>query len=216
MALAHRTTGPALLRWLHAGVEGRGHVPGGGGVLLAANHLSFLDHYLLGAASPRPMHFMGKQDLAEGAWGRFNTFFGMIPVDRGKADLVAIRTVAELLGSGRVVGVFPEGTRSPTGELHRFRSGAARMAAAAGAPTVPVALIGTADVWPKGQRPPRRRPAPEVLRIHFGTPIPAPAGDARSRRAYTDALRAAIAAQSGQPVVERYAPIPKDRPDPFG
>ena len=205
--VAHATAGPLVVRRLRAVVEGAAHVPGAGGVLLAANHLSFLDHFLLAAASPRPMLFLGKAELARGVAGRLNQAFGMIPVDRGSADLAALDVVVAALRAGEVVGVFPEGTRSPTGELHRFRSGLARLAASAQVPIVPVGLSGTADVWPRHARPSLRRPPVGTLAVRFGPVVPAPQPTPRGRRVCTEAVRAGIAALTGQALVERLAPI---------
>lgn len=216
MRLAHRVGGPALLAYLDATVTGRGRVPGHGGVLLAANHRSWLDHFLLGAGSPRPMRFLGKASLASGLIGRYNLAMGMIPVDRGHADLSALELVAQCLRAGNVVGVFPEGTRSPTGDLYRFRSGLARIAAAAGAPVVPVGMTGTAEAWPRGQRLPKR-PHATTVAVHFGELVPAPAEDARSRRAFTAVVHERVAALCGQQLADGFAPLPaEDAPTGWG
>lgn len=206
-ALAHRWFGPGLVRMLRAEVTGRDYVPHRGGVLLAANHLSFLDHILLAGASPRPLLFLGKSELGAGISGRLNVAFGMVPVQRGAGDLGALDAVNELLAAGAAVTIFPEGTRSPTGELFRFRSGIARIAATAQAPVVPVGLIGTQVVWPRGEQPVVRRPQRGVLEVRFGHPLDPPEADPRSRRAFTELLHEHVSALSGQRRADRFAPI---------
>lgn len=206
MRVARAALGPTLLRWVGAEVTGPGRVPGHGGVLLAANHRSFLDHFLLSAASPRAMRFLGKDSLSRGPMGRVNMLVGMIPVDRGHADLAALDMVVASLRAGDVIGVFPEGTRSPTGELFRFRSGLARMAAAAGVPVVPVGLTGTAEAWPVGRRVPRPQPA-GATQVRFGELVPPPADDARARRAFTALVHERVEALCGQPLADRFAPV---------
>lgn len=210
MRLSHAVLGPPVLRWFRCQVTGRMNVPRRGGVILAANHRSFLDHFTLGAASPRPMRFLGKQSLAEGAAGRYNLAMGMIPVERGSADLSALDSVIQALRDGAVVGIFPEGTRSPTGELFRFRSGMARVAAEASVPIVPVGMRGMAEVWPRGQQlPSPRRPAAGHLSIAFGAPVHLPDASPRSRRQATAAVFAEVAQLCDQPVADGFAPIPR-------
>jgi 1-acyl-sn-glycerol-3-phosphate acyltransferase len=207
MRALHRTMGPALRSWFRLEVSGAEHVPGEGGVLLASNHRSLFDHIGMFAACPRPMRFLGKQELARGPAGWFNMAMGMVPVERGSADVAAIGTVVRLLTEGEVVGAFPEGTRSPTGHLYRFRSGAARIAAASGKPVVPVGIVGTAELWPVGGAPPRHRPARGSVRVAFGPVLAPPGSEPRSRRAFTAALYDAVAALCGQHPAEGFAPI---------
>lgn len=207
MTIAHRVAGPPVLRMLRPRVRGVEHVPRWGGVLLAANHVSNLDNYLLSSVSPRPPWYLGKHELARGVFGAFNLALGMVPIDRGSGDGGAIERLVRLLHAGEVVAMFPEGSRSPTGELFRFRSGTARIATAAGVPVVPVGLRGTASVWPRGGRPRLARPARGVLEVRFGPALEPPPEGGRARRLWTQTLRARVAELTEQHVADTYAPV---------
>lgn len=211
LRVVHTLAAAPLSRLLRATVTGRDHLRRDGGVLLAANHVSNLDNYLLSAASPRPVAYLGKQQLTRGLLGVFNLAMGMIPVERGSGDLSAVRRISGLLSAGDVIALFPEGTRSPTGELFRFRSGVARIAHLAQVQVVPVGLRGTATVWPRGRGPVARRPGPGVLQVRFGAPVDPPVSAApRARRLWTEALREEVGALSGQPLADTFAPVARE------
>lgn len=208
MRIANRVAAPPVRRLLRPTVDGGHLVPRRGGALLAANHVSNLDNYLLSAVTARPVWYLGKHELARGLFGRFNVAMGMVPIDRGTADLSIVRRIAELLRSGELVAVFPEGTRSPDGALYRFRSGVARIAHAAGVPTVPVGLRGTAVLWPRDRGPTLRRPAPGTLGVRFGQPLAPPDDDhGLARRTWTEALRTRVGQLSGQRLAAQFAPV---------
>lgn len=207
LRVVHAVAAGPLERLLRPTVTGRGHLPARGGAVLAVNHASNLDNYLLSAVSPRPVTYLGKEELAHGIFGAFNTAMGMLAITRGGADADTIAAVAAVARGGDLVALFPEGTRTPTGQLFRFRSGLARIAHAAGVAVVPVGLRGTAQVWPRGGQPAVRRPARGLLQVHFGAPIAPPDEPrGRARRQWTEEVRAQIGALSGQPLAATFAP----------
>ncbi|HLU44235.1 MAG TPA: lysophospholipid acyltransferase family protein [Natronosporangium sp.] len=194
-------------------VTGLEHVPARGGVILAANHLSVADQLFLGVVVPRQVHFWAKSEYFQlpGLKGAVIkgvvSGLGAIPVHRegGRAALGALDAAIPVLRSGAVVGIFPEGTRSPDGRLYRGRTGTARLSVAAEVPVVPVGIIGTDRVQPIGQRFPT--PGKRVT-IRFGEPL-SPQGrgkDISSQRAYTDELMKEIQRLTGQEYTGHYAP----------
>ncbi len=149
-------------------VSGQEHVPASGGVLLFANHTSYADPPIVGAACPRPVNFMAKAELfhlpvLSGFISRTHAF----PVQRGAADQQALRRAVRLLDSGEVFLIFPEGTRSHDGRLMDFELGTAFVALAAEAAVVPVAIDGADRLLPPGK--PMLLPA--KLRVRFGPPV---------------------------------------------
>jgi 1-acyl-sn-glycerol-3-phosphate acyltransferase len=181
-----KSIGGPPIRWLlRMQVTGIEHIPQSGPAILAANHRSFWDIPVHVIASSRPIAFMAKQELYKGpitAWTWRS--LGGFPVRRDTADLRAIDTALALLERGEVVGVYPEGTRSRTGEMLPFLKGAAWLALRTGTPIVPCGLSGTERRDPGEQRRLRRR----VL-VAFGPPIPVEAEpDTRVRREKADAL----------------------------
>ncbi|MBX7446156.1 MULTISPECIES: 1-acyl-sn-glycerol-3-phosphate acyltransferase [unclassified Arthrobacter] len=122
-------------------VTGKSHVPTGGPVIFAANHISFLDGPVMFGAAPRPMHILVKQEMFKGFLGRVLTASGQLPVDRS-GDRAALQRCREVLDAGRCVGILPEGTRG-SGAAADINGGVAWLALNSGAPVVPVAILGT-------------------------------------------------------------------------
>lgn len=150
-----------FFRWKIKGVE---NIPEHGGVIIAANHISNFDPPVVGCAVPRKLHFMAKEELFSNAILKWAfTKLGAFPVRRGTADRVAIRKALNLLQTGEILGLFPEGTRSKTGELGQAEAGLAMIAFKTKAPIVPTAIIGTNKIF-KGQLFPE-------FKIIFGEPI---------------------------------------------
>jgi 1-acyl-sn-glycerol-3-phosphate acyltransferase len=145
---------------------GREHIPTSGPVLLAANHRSFLDPFVIGALARRPVYYMAKRELFERRWQAWIlNGLGAFPVDRGNGDEQAMTTARTILERGDCVVIFPEGTRVRPGPLGRPHRGVGRLALQTGARVVPVAVIGTEDV----RRGWRIRPRKVTLRC--GRPL---------------------------------------------
>jgi 1-acyl-sn-glycerol-3-phosphate acyltransferase len=204
----------ALMRLWRVRVEGLENVPRSGGVLLASNHLSFIDSLLIPVVVPRRVAFLAKAEYFEGRglrgaltrlWFRA---LGAVPVRRGSHGeaMASLQVALEVLRDGDGFGIYPEGTRSRDGRLYRGRTGVAWLALASGAPVVPVGLVGTDKVQPVGSRRPHLAP----VTVRFGTPLSAAAYESlaagAARRALTDDVMAAVAALSGQEVAPGYAP----------
>ncbi len=175
----------AVNRWE---VSGREHVPPRGGVLLIANHTSYADPPIVGSACPRPVHFMAKAELFKiPVLGFLIRRTHAFPVKRGAADTGALRRGIRLLKEGRVLLVFPEGTRSPNGKLLPLETGAAFVALSSGAQVVPVGVDGADRVLPPHS--PLVRPA--KLRVNIGPPVEL--DDLRGDRVTREAMRLATA-----------------------
>jgi 1-acyl-sn-glycerol-3-phosphate acyltransferase len=212
-----------LLRLLYrVQVRGRENVPRTGPVILASNHQSFIDSIFLPLAVHRRVTFVAKAEYFESwktAW--FFRAVGMIPLKRdgGSASERALAAAREVLDAGGVLGIYPEGTRSPDGRLYKGHTGVARLAVDCRAVVVPVAQSGTAQVQPIGVMLPR--PFKKIV-VSLGKAIhpardgvPADAGGAAGARPgpgaqadfreLTDSLMREIAALSGQEYVDGYA-----------
>jgi len=199
------------------------HVPLEGPAILASNHLSFSDSIFLPLVVPRKITFLAKSDYftGRGVKGRAKALFfkgvGQLPVDRsgGRASEAALMTGLRVLSSGEVLGIYPEGTRSPDGRLYRGRTGIARLALESGVPVVPVAMIDTEKIQPPG------RVLPRVMRvgIRFGAPmdfshLAEQSGDRFVLRSVTDQIMNALRELSGQEYVDIYASRAKSMPRP--
>lgn len=152
-------------------IKGAGHVPTSGPVLVVSNHCSSLDPPIVGCSTVRRrFNFMAKAELFEsGNWfARYIWMLGAFPVKRGAGDAMAYKHSVSLLREGKVLLLFPEGTRSPDGTLQAFEVGAARMALSApGIQVLPARVRGNFEAMPKG----RSFPKPAKLRVHFGEPF---------------------------------------------
>ena len=135
---------PAFFRLLGAKDYGADNLPAEGGVIVAANHMSNWDPPFLASFLKRPVGYMAKQELFEiPIFGTVIRWLFAFPVRRGAADRSAVKAAVNELRAGRCVGIFPEGTRSKDGEVHRFGAGVALLASMSGAPVLPAAIVGT-------------------------------------------------------------------------
>jgi 1-acyl-sn-glycerol-3-phosphate acyltransferase len=191
-------------------VDGLEHVPHDGPAILSPNHRSFFDSPLVMAMAPRPVAFLGKAEYMDRTATRLVfPAVGMVPIKRDakRASMAALETAADLLRSGRLVGIYPEGTRSRDGLLHRGHTGVAHLAMLAGAPIVPVGIVGSDRVQPIGAIAPR--PFRGSVRLRFGEPIhPGDyryGGSRRKRQQMLDDVMAAIASMTDQDVSPDFA-----------
>lgn len=215
------TIGTTMRLLFRARAEGRKNVPKKGAAILASNHLSFLDHFIVGAVIRRQIYFISKQQHFDRPLRRF--FFkrwGVIPLQRGEGDKEAFQASVDLLKAGNLYCIYPEGTRSLDGKLHKGHTGVARLAAITGAPVIPVAMRGTFKALPKG------RSVPKLVKCgaRFGKPLDfshlkGKEHDREAMRQATDEVMRAIQALSGQEYVNEYQFNPevkthaKKRPD---
>jgi len=208
--LKHILLGPLLRAVYRTKAEGLENIPGSGPVIIASNHLSFLDSLFIPLVCKRRIVYLGKADYFDHWWTAW--FFraaGVIPVRRegGSASEAALLAGIRALKANQVVGIYPEGTRSPDGRLYRGKTGVARMALEAHAAVVPVAVFGTADVMPIDAKMPKLDGRVEVrfgkpLRFdrYFGRPT-----DRFVLRSVTDEIMYEIMMLSGQDYVDEYA-----------
>jgi 1-acyl-sn-glycerol-3-phosphate acyltransferase len=191
-------------------VEGLHRLPPLGGAILCPNHISFLDSAFLMMTVPRRISFVGKAEYMD-SWKTKYVFpaMGMIPIDRsgGRSSEAALTAASEVLARGDLFAIFPEGTRSRSGLLHKGHTGAARLALATGCPLFPVGVIGTADIQPPDAKLPKLFKA---ACIKIGQPIDTAnytkrEGDRLVYRDLTDELMYEIRELTGQQYIDRYA-----------
>jgi 1-acyl-sn-glycerol-3-phosphate acyltransferase len=209
-----------LLWRIHA--TGLHHVPESGAAIFCPNHISFFDSIVLPAVLPRRISYVGKAEYMD-SWKTKHIFpaIGMIPIDRsgGSASQRALDTAARVLDRGEFFGIYPEGTRSRDGVLHRGRTGAARLALRTGAPIVPVGFRGTDRIQPAGAAVPRPFTS---CQVNIGEPIDVTRyldrqDDHLLLRQLTDEVMFEIKRLSGQDYVDTYAgskPEPEAAPAP--
>ncbi|MGW5273648.1 lysophospholipid acyltransferase family protein [Streptomyces sp. NPDC004044] len=206
--------GPLLRLLFRPRIEGLEHIPAEGAAIVAGNHLSFSDHFLMPAIIKRRITFLAKAEYftGPGLKGRLTAAFfhsaGQIPVDRSGKDAgqAAIREGLGVLSKGELLGIYPEGTRSHDGRLYKGKVGVAVMAIKAQVPVVPCAMVGTFEIQPPGKVVPRIK----QVTIRFGEPMDFSryAGMENQKaaiRAVTDEIMYAILGLSGQEYVDEYA-----------
>ena len=207
--------GPFLRIVFRPWADGTENVPREGPAIIASNHLSFSDHFFAPLPLPRKVVFLAKSEYFTGrglkglASKAFFSGVGQIPVDRsgGKASERALRTGLRVLAQGHLLGIYPEGTRTPDGRLYRGKTGVARLALEARVPVIPCAMIGGFEFQPPGKIRPRLGIRPGV---RFGKPLDFSRyyGLEQDRivlRALTDEVMYAIMKLSGQEYVDEYA-----------
>lgn len=212
--------GPLLKTVFRPWVSGAENIPKTGGVILASNHLSFIDSIFLPLLIDRRIYFLAKSDYFTGkglknwATKRFLLGTGMLPIDRsgGKASEASLNTGLQVLAKGDVLGIYPEGTRSPDGKMYRGRTGVARMVLEAHVPVVPVAMIDTEKVMPIGSKIPKVR----RIGVVFGEPLDfsrfeGMEGDRFILRSITDEIMYELSRISGQEYEDVYASSVKER-----
>lgn len=212
--------GPIVKAIWRPWIVGRRNVPAEGAAILASNHLSFVDSIFLPLMLDRPVAFLAKSDYFTGkglkGWAT-RMFFkgtGQIPIDRsgGKASEASLNTGLQVLGRGDLLGIYPEGTRSPDGKLYRGRTGIARMALEAHVPVVPVLMVDTDTMMPIGTTVPR------IVRVGIvvGEPLDfsrfaGMEGDRYILRSITDEIMVALQRLGEQEYEDVYASTVKDR-----
>ncbi|MEU3628324.1 1-acyl-sn-glycerol-3-phosphate acyltransferase [Amycolatopsis coloradensis] len=205
--------GPLVRALYHPEIRGVENIPATGPVLLAPNHRAALDTGVITFTAMRQVKFLGKAEYftGRGLRGKLMAGFlgglGYVPVERGNAQagLAALEAARKVLDAGGAFAIYPEGTRSLDGRLHRGHTGVAALALATGAKVVPVALSGTEDLQPEGKRIPRRA----KITVTYGSPLDFSRYEGQDsspaiRRSVTDEIMYAILELSGQEYVDSY------------
>jgi 1-acyl-sn-glycerol-3-phosphate acyltransferase len=212
--------GPALRVLYRPWAKGLENIPAEGPAIFASNHLSFSDHFFLPLVVPRQITFLAKADYFNGpglkGWltAAFFRSAGQIPIERsgGRASEAALKTGMKVLGRGDLLGIYPEGTRSPDGRLYRGKTGVARMALESGALVIPVAMIDTHKIQPPGKLLPRFG----KVGVSIGKPLDFSRYEGMSTdrfvlRSVTDEIMYELMMLSGQEYVDIYAATMKER-----
>ncbi|MGA7050760.1 MAG: lysophospholipid acyltransferase family protein [Mycobacterium sp.] len=212
--------GPPITLLGRPKIEGLEHVPNSGPAILASNHLAVADSFFLPLVVRRRITFLAKAEYFTGTglkgWLKrwFFTSVGQVPIDRTDHDAAqaALDTAQRLLGQGKLLGMYPEGTRSPDGRLYKGKTGLARLALETGVPVIPVAMIGTNVVNPPGTRMWRFG----RVTVRFGKPMDfsrfeGMAGNRFIERAVTDEVIYELMGLTGQEYVDIYAATVKER-----
>lgn len=220
--VAKYTLGISLKIIFRSWSRGRRNMPRRGPAILASNHLSFADHFFGPLPLSRKVVFLAKAEYftGRGLKGLVSRVFfsgvGQIPIDRsgGEASERALKSGLRVLAEGKVLGIYPEGTRSPDGRLYKGRTGVARLALESRAPVVPCAMIDTFEFLPPGSCRPKLSLRPGVI---FGEPLEfsryyGRETDRDALRAVTDEIMRAIRELSGQEYVDMYAKRVKEKP----
>jgi len=212
--------GPVLKLLFRPWVKGLDNVPADGAAILASNHLSFSDSIFMPLMVPRPVIFLAKSEYftGKGVKGRLTALFfrltNQLPMDRsgGAASAASLSAGMDVLTHGSLLGIYPEGTRSPDSRLYRGKVGVAKLALQARVPVIPVAMIGTDKVQPIGKRMPNIR----RIGMIFGEPMDfsryyGMEEDRQVQRAVTDEIMYELMRLSGQEYVDEYAAVVKLR-----
>ena len=213
--------GPLLRTLFRPRLEGVENIPKTGPVILASNHLSFIDSVILPLVIKRRIYFLAASTYFQGGglgkWAvkRFLLATGMIPIDRsgGKASEASLKAGMSVLTKGTVLGIYPEGGRSRDGRAHRGRTGVARLVFESGAPVIPVAMIDTEKVMPSGGN---GRVKIQRIGISFGPALDFSEFDGKDRdhatlRIMTDRIMDAVVSMSGQEYVDEYGASAREK-----